>query len=250
MRKSNMTKHTQILTSLLVPMLLSGAALANPLANSAPFTDQSETGNAQSYFGVSAVRTETALRLPGWDDTFEEDGNMAGLQLNAGYNLAAGFSVDGFFRYLEDSGDVKSNDFGGVFTYKRQLVNGFAGFLGAGYQWRELEGEEEGDTVTLKNNAVIANVGVEYQVEKFVARLSYTHGFTNSSDAKAEVDFLGVPLTGKVDLDKKDLGTLGLSGSYAYDENTAITAGYSVELLEEAAITDDSTFTLGLLYKF
>lgn len=247
---TNMKKHTQVLTTLVAPLLLSGAALASPLANSAPFSDLSESGTAQSYFGVSAVRTETALRLPGLDDTVEDDGNMAGLQLNAGYNLAAGFSVDGFFRYLEDSGDAKSNDFGGVFTYKRQLANGFAGFLGAGYQWREFEIEDSGDTVTLKNNAIIANVGIEYQMEKFVARLAYTHGFTNSSDAEAQINFLGVPITGKVGLEKKDLGTLGLSGAYLINEATSVTAGYSIELLEDATITDNSSFSLGLLYKF
>lgn len=245
MKKPNTSHKAQILIGLLAPFLTLGVATAGEEVVSPAVTPAEQpvpSAGFGSHLGVSAVLADTTLRFPGLV-AGDSSATTAGFRVDGSFMFGGKFSADGFFQYLEDDGDAESYDGGGVLTYKHELANGFSAIIGAGYEWRTLEITDGFDT---ENQAILASAGVEYQLDRFLARLTYTQGFTNSS----EIDVNLPGFNASADLDDEDTGTLDLRMAYQVYRRLSITAGGSVELLQQASITDDWTASLGLRYDF
>jgi hypothetical protein len=237
--------NTQVIISLLVPLFACGLATAGEEVVSPAVTPDPQpvpSVGFGSYLGVSGVLADTTLRFPGLV-AGDSSATTGGFRVDGSFVMGGGFAADGFFQYLEDDGDAESYDGGGVITYKHALAKGFSGVIGAGYEWRTLEITDGFDT---ENQAILACAGIEYQMDRFLARLTYTQGFTNSSEI--EIDTPG--FSGSADLEDEDSGTLDLRMAYQFYRHLSVTVGGSVELLQKASITDDWSASLGLRYDF
>jgi hypothetical protein len=216
--------------------MMSGIACAGGETMAAPMTPAPMThAEFGSFLELSAVYAETTLRFPNG----ESNANTAGLRVAGAFEFGSGFSLNSRFQYLEDDGDGKSYDVRGILNYSREFMTGLSWFIGAGYQYHNVDVTDDFNT---ENQAVLANLGVEYQSGPFLTTFTYIQGFTNSS----QVDVFG----NHRDLDNADTGTLELMTAYQVSSRLSVTASASAELLQEASITDDWSVGLGLRYDF
>ncbi|NJM37322.1 MAG: hypothetical protein HC845_05335, partial [Akkermansiaceae bacterium] len=177
-----------LISSLVGSLIVSGSAMAQ----------QGSAGSGcGGYLSLSGAAGEGTVNLSsaGGGEATED---LAGLRVDAGFIFGSGFSIDGRYQWLQDDADADFTSLRGLVHYKQSLNEVFAAFCGVGYEIKMLDlGVGEID-----NDAVLADIGIEFTKNQFFGALSYTHGFTVSSELSGS--------GGSVDLPKENLGTIEL----------------------------------------
>ncbi len=238
-----MKNYNLLLNILALPLMVTGFACAGQESMStAPVASLQSNSDMGGWIGLSAAFGEATADLTsvGFGSATAE---VVGVRLDGGFIFGGGFSLDGRYQYLEDDGDGNIHDFRSILNYKLEFVQGFSGFVGAGYEYQILEITED---LELDQQAVLANIGVEFKSGSFFSTLSYTHGFTTSSELDGG---FGV-FVGSVDLRKEDTGNVELMTGYEFTPHLSTIFTIKADVLGDAAISEDWITTLGVRYTF
>jgi predicted porin len=232
--RKHMKKQTQIFSAIIVPLMLTGLASAQQQTMTAPDSAQ----EVHTYFGFSAAYGEGTVDFTNASGS-EVTADLGGIRLDGGILFGPGFSLNGRYQYLQDDGDGDINEFRAILNYKHTIAEGFAAFAGVGYGAQMIDITQGFE---IDQQAILGNIGFEFQACAIFGSLSYTHGFTTS----AEVDAFG----SSADANKDDTGNIELMLGYEFDPHFALIFTAKAEVLQQALYREDWLTTLGVRYSF
>ncbi len=206
---------------------------------------------ATAYAGQTAPSTSdngAYVEASGVYNNFSNEIEAQGFRVNGGFDLGNGLSLDARFEngYTNETSiggpsgsELKFNELRALAHYTQQINDGVSLIGGLGYG---KTGLTYSGVDLISTEGLLADVGVQFQADRFSAGLSYTHLFSLHT---ASFNF-----GGDSQIEDEDIGLLEGTLGYQVNDNVSVILSVQTQVLGDTVLEKQLAATLGLRYSF